>query len=615
MKKQKRALARFYLAGAGGFEPPNVGSKVRCLTSLATPHRDIILPLPGINVNSSGEVVFLEKLKLKIKDTQEELSINQGEKLIDYVSRYSNYHTTPIVAARVDNAIVELNKPLDRGGTVDFIDLSTLDGLRIYQRGVLFLLHMVLKELYVNWQLWVLHSIGNALYCELRRNGERKRLTDEEILKIKERMHELVQRDIVFEKREFYKNEAFEIFSNQGDADRTRLFKFRKKKTVKLYKCLAYYDYYYGYMPPSTGYLKYFDLEKQEDGFLLILPDQHNPQEVRKPKPLPKLSSVFLEYARWLDVIGINTVADLNEIIASGERAVTDLMLLNEALHEKRVAQIAEQFANSGARLILIAGPSSSGKTTFAKRLLIQLKVFGFKPMSISLDDYFVDRERTPRDESGNFDFESIEAIDLELFNKHLIELLEGRQVQLPRFDFKAGKRVWSDKPIRLDRNQPIVVEGIHGLNERLTSSIDRSYKFKIYVSALTQLNLDAHNRITTTDTRLLRRIVRDYKFRGHSALDTLRMWPSVRRGEERNIFPFQEEADAMFNSAIVYELAVLKIFAEQLLVQISPDEPEYSEALRLTKLLDYFLPITNVEDIPRSSILREFVGRSVFKY
>ncbi|HOK84295.1 MAG TPA: nucleoside kinase [Pseudothermotoga sp.] len=560
-------------------------------------------------------MVFLEKLKLKIKDTQEELSINQGEKLIDYVSRYSNYHTTPIVAARVDNAIVELNKPLDRGGTVDFIDLSTLDGLRIYQRGVLFLLHMVLKELYVNWQLWVLHSIGNALYCELRRNGERKRLTDEEILKIKERMHELVQRDIVFEKREFYKNEAFEIFSNQGDADRTRLFKFRKKKTVKLYKCLAYYDYYYGYMPPSTGYLKYFDLEKQEDGFLLILPDQHNPQEVRKPKPLPKLSSVFLEYARWLDVIGINTVADLNEIIASGERAVTDLMLLNEALHEKRVAQIAEQFANSGARLILIAGPSSSGKTTFAKRLLIQLKVFGFKPMSISLDDYFVDRERTPRDESGNFDFESIEAIDLELFNKHLIELLEGRQVQLPRFDFKAGKRVWSDKPIRLDRNQPIVVEGIHGLNERLTSSIDRSYKFKIYVSALTQLNLDAHNRITTTDTRLLRRIVRDYKFRGHSALDTLRMWPSVRRGEERNIFPFQEEADAMFNSAIVYELAVLKIFAEQLLVQISPDEPEYSEALRLTKLLDYFLPITNVEDIPRSSILREFVGRSVFKY
>ncbi len=603
------------MAGAGGFEPPNVGSKVRCLTSLATPHRGIILPLSENNVNGLKGVMFLEKLKLKISETNEELTINRGEKLISYVSNYSKYHTTPIVAARIDNTIVELNKPLDRGGVVDFIDLSTLDGLRIYQRGVLFLLHMVLKELYKDYQLWVLHSIGNALYCELRKDGERKNITDEDIMKIKQRMYQLVEQDIQFEKHEFYKNEAFEIFSNQGDADRIRLFKFRKKKTIKLYKCLGYYDYYYGYMPPSTGYLKYFDLEKQNDGFLLVLPDQSDPRNIRKPNPLPKLSSVFLEYARWLDVIGINTVADLNEIIASGERAVIDLMLLSEALHEKKIAQIAEQFANSGARVILIAGPSSSGKTTFAKRLLIQLKVFGFKPLTISLDDYFVDRERTPKDESGNYDFESIEAIDLELFNRHLTELLEGRQVQLPKFDFKAGKRTWLDKPIQLGKNQPIVVEGIHGLNERLTSSIDRSYKFKIYVSALTQLNLDAHNRITTTDTRLLRRIVRDYKFRGHSALDTLRMWPSVRRGEERNIFPFQEEADVMFNSAIVYELAVLKIFAEQLLVQISPDEPEYTEALRLTKLLDYFLPITNVEDIPRSSILREFVGRSVFKY
>lgn len=560
-------------------------------------------------------MLFLERLIIKITDNNEELRIAQGEKLINHVSKYVKYHETPIVAARIDNTIVELNKPLDRGGVVDFIDLSTLDGLRIYQRGVLFLLHMVLKEFYKDYQLWVLHSIDNALYCELRKNGERKSLTDEDIIKIKNRMYQLVQQDIPFEKHEFYKNEAFEILSKQGDAERIRLFKFRKKKTIKLYKCLGYYDYFYGYMPPSTGYLKYFDLDRQKDGLLLILPDRSDPKNVRKPNPLPKLSSVFLEYARWLDVIGINTVADLNELIANGERTVIDLMLLSEALHEKRIAQIAEQFANSGARLILIAGPSSSGKTTFAKRLLIQLKVFGFKPLSISLDDYFVDRDKTPRDEEGNYDFESIEAIDLELFNQNLVNLLEGREVQLPRFDFKAGKRVWIDKSIRIDKNQPIVVEGIHGLNEKLTSSIDRSYKFKIYVSALTQLNLDAHNRITTTDTRLLRRIVRDYKFRGHSALDTLRMWPSVRRGEERNIFPFQEEADVMFNSAIVYELAVLKIFAEQLLVQISPDEPEYSEALRLIKLLDYFLPITNVEDIPRSSILREFVGRSVFKY
>ncbi len=548
-------------------------------------------------------------------DTGEEVTVSQGERLTDYASKYAKYHKTPILAARINNSIVELNKPLDRGGTVEFIDLSTLDGLRIYQRGVLFLLHMVLKEYYRGYQLWVLHSIGNALYCELRKNGERKNFTDEEIQRIKMRMLELVEQDVPFEKQEFYKNEAFEIFSNQGDADRIRLFKFRKKKTIKLYKCLNYYDYYYGYMPPSTGCLKYFDLAKEKDGFLLILPDRSNPQSVTKPKPLPKLSSVFLEYARWLDVIGINTVADLNELIAAGERAVVELMLLSEALHEKKIAQIAEQYANSGARLILIAGPSSSGKTTFAKRLMIQLKVFGFQPLSISLDDYFVDREKTPRDESGNYDFEALEAIDIELFNRHLVDLIEGKELCLPRFDFKSGKRSWSDKTVRLRKDQPIVIEGIHGLNEKLTPSIDRSFKFKVYVSALTQLNLDAHNRITTTDTRLLRRIVRDYKFRGHSALDTLRMWSSVRRGEEKYIFPFQEEADVMFNSAIVYELAVLKIFAEQLLVQISPDEAEYSEALRLTKLLDYFLPITNIEDIPRSSILREFVGRSVFKY
>ncbi|MEJ5230434.1 MAG: nucleoside kinase [Pseudothermotoga sp.] len=548
-------------------------------------------------------------------DTNEVLIAPQGERLIQYASKYAEYHKTPILAARIDNSIVELNRPLDRGGTVEFIDLSTIDGLRIYQRGVLFLLHMVLKEFYRGYQLWVLHSIGNALYCELRKDGERKNFSEEEIQKIKMRMLELVEQNIPFEKQEFYKNEAFEIFSNQGDADRIRLFRFRKKKTIKLYKCLDYYDYYYGYMPPSTGCLRYFDLEKEKDGFLLILPDQSNPQSVAKPKPLPKLSSVFLEYARWLDVIGINTVADLNELIASGERTVIELMLLSEALHEKKIAQIAEQYANSGARLILIAGPSSSGKTTFAKRLMIQLKAFGFQPLSISLDDYFVDREKTPRDESGNYDFEALEAIDVELFNRQLIDLIDGREVFLPRFDFKSGKRIWSDKTIRLRKDQPIVIEGIHGLNEKLTPSIDRSFKFKVYVSALTQLNLDAHNRITTTDTRLLRRIVRDYKFRGHSALDTLRMWRSVRRGEEKYIFPFQEEADVMFNSAIVYELAVLKIFAEQLLVQISPDEAEYSEALRLTKLLDYFLPITNIEDIPRSSILREFVGRSVFKY
>ncbi|MCS7174687.1 MAG: nucleoside kinase [Pseudothermotoga sp.] len=557
----------------------------------------------------------LKEILLKILDTNEELRVPAGEKLLEYAKRCWKYHDTPIVAARLDNTIVELTRPLERGGTVEFIDLRCLDGLRIYQRGVLFVLNMALKERYPNCELWVLHSLDNALYCELRCDGIPHPLSEEEIQWIKARMNQIVAHDLIFEKGEYYKDEAFKIFTQHNDRDRIRLFRFRKKKTIKLYKCGDHYDYYYGYMPPSTGVLKWFDLVKESEGFLLVLPDQKDPLTVSRPKPLVKLSSVFYEYARWLDVIGVRTVADLNEIISRGEREVAELMIINEALHEKKISQIAEQFANSGARLILIAGPSSSGKTTFAKRLLVQLRVHGFKPLVISLDDYFVDRELTPRDEEGNYDFESLEAIDLKLFNEHLSMLIEGREVELPKFDFKLGRRIWSGQKIKLERNQPIVIEGIHGLNEKLTSSVDRSMKFKIYVSALTQLNLDPHNRITTTDTRLLRRIIRDYKFRGHSATDTLKMWPSVRKGEEKYIFPFQEEADVMFNSAIVYEWAVLKIFAEQLLVQVSPEEREYTEALRLMKLLDYFLPITNLEDIPRTSILREFIGRSAFKY
>lgn len=557
----------------------------------------------------------MKEIVIKILDTNEELRVSAGEKLLEHAKRCWKYHDTPIFAARLDNTIVELTRPLERGGTVEFIDLRSLDGLRIYQRGVLFILNLALKERYPDCELWVLHSLDNALYCELRRGGVSYPLSEQEIQQIKAKMIQIVAHDLLFEKDEYYKDEALKIFAQQNDKDRMRLFRFRKKKTIKLYKCGDYYDYYYGYMPPSTGVLKWFDLAKENDGFLLILPDQKDPLTVSHPKTLVKLSSVFYEYARWLDVIGVRTVADLNEIISKGEREVAELMIINEALHEKKISQIAEQFANSGARLILIAGPSSSGKTTFAKRLLVQLRVHGFKPLVISLDDYFVDRELTPMDEEGNYDFEALEAIDLKLFNEHLSMLIEGREAELPKFDFKLGKRIWTGQKIKIEKNQPIVVEGIHGLNEKLTASIDRSMKFKIYVSALTQLNLDPHNRITTTDTRLLRRIIRDYKFRGHSATDTLKMWPSVRKGEEKYIFPFQEETDAMFNSAIVYEWAVLKIFAEQLLVQVPPEEREYSEALRLMKLLDYFLPITNLEDIPRTSILREFIGRSAFKY
>jgi len=557
----------------------------------------------------------MKYIELEFTLTGERLRLPAGDNLLQIAEKYSHLYKTPVVAAKVGNVIVELLRPLDKGGQLSFLDLTCVDGIRIYQRGLLFLLHKAVKRLSPKAQLHVLHSVGSGIYCEIRQNGQLFSLTDENLSQIEEDMRRTVQMNLTFEKHEFYKEDAFNILRNQGDWERIRLFKFRKKKTVKLYKCGDYWDYFYGYMPPSTGCLRVFKLVRQGEGFLILHPSQRDPHSIGSWKNLPKLSSVFLEYARWLEIMNIDTVADLNEIIAKSERNVVELMNLTEALHEKKISQIAEQFHKSKARVILIAGPSSSGKTTFAKRLLIQLRVLGLRPVIISLDDYFVDRERTPKDKDGNYDFDSLGAIDIELFNHNLMDLLKGKCVEIPSFDFKLGKRKWTGHRLCLAKDQPIIIEGIHGLNEALTPQIPRKSKFKIYVSALTQLNLDYHNRISTTDTRLVRRIVRDYKFRGHSALDTLRMWPKVRRGEELYIFPFQEEADAMFNSALPYELSVLKVFAESLLIQVQDDSNEYPEALRLLKMLEYFLPITNIEDIPRTSILREFIGRSVFKY
>nr|WP_239525651.1 nucleoside kinase [Marinitoga litoralis] len=369
-------------------------------------------------------------------------------------------------------------------------------------------------------------------------------------------------------------------------------------------------------MPPSTGYTDQFDLIAIDNGFVIIHPTPKSPNRIPEYKHFPKLSYTFNEYKEWLKILEVSTVGELNELISKGPNDVIELIRVSEALHEKKYAQIADDIIKrKNVKLILIAGPSSSGKTTSAKRLSLQLKVNGLKPIPISLDDYFVDREKTPKDENGNYDFESIHALNLDLFNMHLTKLLNGEEVELPKFDFVHGKSLPSGKKIKLEPGQILIVEGIHGLNETLTASIPRDYKYKIYVSALTQMNLDSMNRITTTDTRLIRRIVRDFKFRGHNALATLKMWPSVRRGEERNIFPYQEEADVMFNSNLIYELSVLKIFAEPLLLSVDNCHSEYSEAKRLLKFLDYFLPITELEEIPRTSIIREFIGRSTFKY
>jgi len=558
----------------------------------------------------------MEKIKIEFVDDGKVVEIPKGTNLLEYAKEYQKYHDSEIVAAKLNSIIIELSRPIDRDGKIKFIDLSLPDGIRIYQRGLLFILQMAIEELYPQYHLRVLHSLANSLYCEMiDENGKIHTPTQKELDNIKMKMEEIVAKDLPFNKITLYKDQARELFEKLGFTEKVKLLNYRKKKSIKVYTCNGHYNYFYGYMPPSTGKIKIFDLRLYEPGFRVLHPSVSSPNALPKYKELRKFNAVFLEYGRWLSIMEIDYVGDLNRIIARGERAVADLILLAEALHEKRLSEISAEIKRKGTvKLILIAGPSSSGKTTFAKRLSIQLRASGYRPVAISLDDYFVDRDKTPRDENGNYDFEALEAIDVPLFNEHLLALFDGKEVEIPKYDFKHGKRIKGRK-IRIGKDQIIIVEGIHGLNPKLTPHIPDELKFKIYVSALTQISFDNMNRMSTTDTRLIRRMVRDYKFRGHSALDTLKMWPNVRRGEERNIFPFQEEADAMFNSALIYELSVLKIFAESLLAQVPEDEEEYSEALRLLKVLDYFLPITNLEDIPRNSILREFIGRSIFKY
>jgi len=560
-------------------------------------------------------VKMVEKIKLYIDGKVYE--IPQGGTLEEIADEYGKEHNKIILGARINNTIVELFRPINRSGEVTFITLDSQDGMRIYQRGLLFILHASVRKVFRDYTLKVLHTIGHGIYCEIRDNNTPVNLSEDDIKAIRDEMYQWVKGDYRFKKNELQKSQAMTLFDAAGMEDKVKLLKYRKKKTVKVYEADGHFDYFYGYMPPSTGYLKWFEIVKYDQGFVLLLPRVEN-EKVIVPefKPLPKLSNVFLEYSRWLEIMEINSVGDLNEVIAKGERAVTDLIILAEALHEKRIAMISEEIKKrESVRLVLIAGPSSSGKTTFSKRLMVQLKASGFKPVTISLDDYFVDRERTPRDENGNYDFEALEALDVELFNKNLVDLFNGKEVEIPKFNFVLGKRESSGTKMKIEKDQIIIVEGIHGLNPKLTELVPEELKFKIYASALAQLNLDNVNRLHTTDVRLIRRMVRDSKFRGHDALATLRMWDSVRRGEERNIFPYQENADAMFNSALVYELAVLKIFAEPLLAVVPDDAPESTEANRLLKILDYFLPITNIEDIPRTSIIREFIGRSAFRY
>lgn len=537
--------------------------------------------------------------------------VEDGILLADLAREHQNEYNYPIVLAMVDGRLRELSKYADSDSKIDFITTNSNVGILTYKRSVTLMMLSAIYDIVDETMIEdvrILYSICQGYYCEIKGNIT---VDDEFLSKVKARMNEIVKLDLPFNKKSLNVDDGIELFRKLGLKDKERLFKYRRVSKVNIYDTNGYEDYYYGYMVPSTGYLKYFDLVPYEKGFVLMMPTSADPKKIPEFNPPKKLFNVLREATEWGEMLDCGTVGALNDKISNGD--VAELMLVQEALQEKEISKIAERIASEGKRIVLIAGPSSSGKTTFSHRLSIQLRALGFNPHPIAVDDWFVEREQTPRDENGKYDFECIEAVDVELFNKHMNQLLNGETVELPTFNFVLGTKEYKGNYKTLGKNDILVIEGIHGLNDKLTHSLPNDSKFKIYISALTTLNIDEHNRIPTTDGRLIRRIIRDARTRGASAAKTISMWDSVRRGEEKNIFPYQEEADVMFNSALIYELAVLKPYVESLLFGIDKSAPEYVEAKRLLKFMDYFLTISS-EDIPKNSILREFVGGSCFK-
>jgi uridine kinase len=544
-----------------------------------------------------------------IIDSGIETYADKGTTLLKLSRDYQQLHSEPIIAAKVDNDIRELSYAISRDCKIRFIDLTEEDGMRIYRRSLYFILIKAAYDLFPDRRVIISHAVSKGLFCELR--GD-KQLEPGEVERLEQRMKEIVRQAIPFEKREIPLDEAKELFKSTGRMDRYHSVKYRKKDMVTIYDCGGLDDYFYGYMAPDTGYIEVFGLKYHAGGLIVRFPDKSSPGTLPEYVEQEKLFNIYLEFKKWGRILEVENVGALNDLVMEGKSP--EIIRTSEALHEKKLAGIADIISGSNhkKRVILISGPSSSGKTTFAQRLSIQLRVNGIKPVTISLDDYFVNREDTPRDESGEYDFESLDAIDIGLFNKQLNELLQGKEVELPIYNFTTGTREPVGKKMRIGENDVILIEGIHGLNDKLTPEIPAEQKFKIYVSALTSMNIDDHNRIPTTDNRIIRRIVRDHQFRGSNALDTIKRWPSVRRGEEKYIFPFQESADVMFNSALVYELGVLKTYAEPLLYEIDRGAEEYSEARRLIEFLSYFLPV-DCKDVPVNSIIREFIGGSCF--
>ena len=520
----------------------------------------------------------------------------------------------PFLAAYVNNRIKELNYRIYKPVTVRFIDITSFEGIRVYQRTISFILQKAVRELFPDRTLYIRHSLGaSGFYCEISGFGP---IPAENLDAIKARMRGIIDRNLPIQGVKMLTDTARKISEGFGMADKIALLDSRPRLYSKIYTIDSLPGYFYGALTPSTGYTPQFDLHPYYNGFFIALPLRTDPTRLHQSVHQEKMFDVFHQYQSWVEIMGVPTVGQLNSKVLAGD--ASELIKIAEAFHENKLAQVAGCVAEAnrerGVRLVLISGPSSSGKTTFAKRLGVQLRVLGLNPVLISLDDYFVDREKTPRDENGEYDYEALEAIDLEQFNDHLKRLERGESVDIPRYDFISGTRQWHDNPLQLDERSVLIVEGIHGLNPALTPGVPESRKFKIYVSCFTSVALDNVSRIATSDNRLLRRLTRDYRTRGNDALSTLARWESVRRGEEKHIFPYQENADVMFNSSLFYEISVLRRFAEPILREVPDTVPEYGEAKRMLKFLDNFIPISP-EEIPPTSLLREFIGGSSFKY
>jgi len=553
-----------------------------------------------------------EKIKILIEE-EKTIEVEKGIVAKDLIEKFY-LGREKVLGVNVDNKSRTLDFELHKDCSLKFLTYESSEGRSIYRRSIKFLLISVIKDMYRNGRLEIHHSLSNGYYFDLNIDIP---LNQNLLNEIEERMRKEIRKDKEFERFEVSKDEAISIFKKEGYPDKVRLLENTNIEEVALYKYGRYKDINYGPLVLSTGYLEVFDLLKYQHGFRLCFPDMYNRKSITPMSYHGKLFQIHQESKSWTKILNLTNVSRLNEIINKGE--LSDYIKINEVFHERKITAISDEILRrkGEARIVLIAGPSSSGKTTFSKRLKIHLQVNGLSPVTVSLDDYFVNRDDNPKDEEGNYDFESIYSLDLDLLNKHMVALLKGEEVHIPRFDFTLGRRSKKTHSMRINDNQIIIIEGIHGLNEELTRDIPAKNKFKIYISPLTQLCIDDYNRISTTDCRLIRRMVRDHQFRNYPAIETLNRWYSVRRGEERNIFPFQESADVMFNSSLFYEIPVLKHYAEPLLKEITRDKRMFVKADSLLKFLSLFKPAGEdiVSEIPPTSILQEFIGNSSFKY